>query len=76
MKYLAVVLLLILSFSVVLPADATVCRNFDGHQISIFSIKRSAKNYWEYRAIVSVDKVKIPSEGIVKLTRETADSRI
>ncbi|MBD2532357.1 hypothetical protein H6G97_23370 [Nostoc flagelliforme FACHB-838] len=55
-------LLLILSFSVVNPAFASVCRNNDYHQICILSINRSAKNYWEYRAAVSVDGVKRPTE--------------
>lgn len=62
MKYLALLLLLILSFSVAFPADASRCRNFNAHQICILSIKRSAKNYWEYTASVSVDKVKTRSE--------------
>lgn len=62
MKYLALLLLLILPFSVAFPADASRCRNFNTHQICIFRIERSAKNYWEYRAIVSVDGVKTPSE--------------
>ncbi|MEH1912366.1 MAG: hypothetical protein V7L05_13770 [Nostoc sp.] len=60
-------LLLILVFSVVDPAFASVCRNYadyDGlrHQICILSINRSAKNYWEYRAAVSGDGVKRPVE--------------
>ena len=66
MKYVGFVLksilLLIFCFSVAFPADAAVCRNFDAHQICILSIKRSAKNYWEYTASVSVDKVEKPSE--------------
>ena len=62
MKYVAVVLLLILPFSVALTADAAVCRNFDSHQICILSIKRSAKNYWEYTASVSVDNIKTPTQ--------------
>jgi hypothetical protein len=62
MKYVAVVLLLILLFSVALTADAAVCRNFDSHQICILSIKRSAKNYWEYTASVSVDNIKTPTQ--------------
>lgn len=62
MKYVALVLLLILTFSVGLPADAAVCRNFNSHQICILSIKRSAKNYWEYTASVSIDKVKTPTQ--------------
>ncbi|MGH8000531.1 MAG: hypothetical protein ACREPR_14155 [Brasilonema sp.] len=62
MKYIALVLLLILSFTIAFPALALVCRNRDAHQICILSIKRSAKNYWEYRAAVSVDGVKRPIE--------------
>ncbi|ARV61114.1 hypothetical protein BZZ01_23075 [Nostocales cyanobacterium HT-58-2] len=62
MKYIAFVLLLILSLTVALPASASICRNWDEHQICILSIKRSAKNYWEYRAAISVDGVKRPIE--------------
>ncbi|MEA5627821.1 hypothetical protein [Nostoc sp. UHCC 0251] len=56
--------LLILILSVAHPAFASVCRNYDGlrRQICILSINRSAKNYWEYRAAVSVDGVKRPTE--------------
>ncbi|MBX9257956.1 hypothetical protein H1Q63_29205 [Desmonostoc muscorum CCALA 125] len=61
-KYVIFVLLLILSFLVALPAFASVCRNYNRHQICILSINRSAKNYWEYRAAVSVDGVKTPIE--------------
>ncbi|OUL28874.1 hypothetical protein [Nostoc sp. 106C] len=53
-------LLLILSFSVALPAAASVCRNYNGHHICILSIQRSAKNYWEYRVAMSVDGIKEP----------------
>ncbi len=55
-------LVFILFFSIIFPVQASVCRNLQGHQICIISIKRSAKNYWEYRAIVSVDGVKRPLE--------------
>ncbi|MEG4226268.1 hypothetical protein QUA35_09295 [Microcoleus sp. N9_B2] len=52
-------LLLLISFlSVALPAEASVCRNDRGSEICIVDIKRSAKNYWEYRVILSVDGVK------------------
>ncbi|MEH2285706.1 MAG: hypothetical protein V7K90_31065 [Nostoc sp.] len=66
-KYIIFVLLFILPFCVVNPAFASVCRNSDDynglhHQICILSISRSAKNYWEYRATVSVDGVKRPTE--------------
>jgi hypothetical protein len=61
-QYLAFLIVLILSFLVMLPAEAYTCRNYKGHQICILSIKRSAKNHWEYRASVSVDGVKTPVE--------------
>ncbi|MEH2440226.1 hypothetical protein [Nostoc sp.] len=68
-KTVALVLVLILNLSAAYPAFASVCRNYDvddrlhqRHQICIISINRSAKNYWEYRAAVSVDGVKRPTE--------------
>jgi len=61
-KHVAFVLLLILGLSVALPAKASVCRNCDNHRICILSIKRSAKNYWEYRAAISFDGIKTPIE--------------
>lgn len=59
-----------LSVALPFPAQASFCRNSasvggslqDNHEICILSIKRSAKNYWEYRAIVSIDRVKQPVE--------------
>jgi hypothetical protein len=61
-KYLSACIIyfivLVLFFSLVSSAEASVCRNYQGHEICIISIKRSAKNYWEYRAVVSVDGVK------------------
>ncbi|WP_338022439.1 hypothetical protein [Argonema antarcticum] len=62
MKYIALVLLLTLSFAVALPAKALFCRNSNDRTICIISINRSAKNYWEYRASVSVDGVARPIE--------------
>jgi len=62
MKYITLVLVLILSFAAALPARAAFCRTVNGHDICILSIKRSAKNYWEYRASVSVDGVARPVE--------------
>jgi hypothetical protein len=61
-KYSVILLLLIFSLSVASPAWAMVCRNYEGHQICILSIQRSAKKYWEYQAAVSVDGVKTPVE--------------
>jgi hypothetical protein len=62
MKYIALLLLLILFSLVTLPAEASVCRNYQGHKICILTIKRSAKNYWEYRATMTVDGIKRPIE--------------
>jgi hypothetical protein len=62
MKYFVLVLLLIVATFFPSPAYASVCQNYDGHQVCILSINRSAKNYWEYRAIISVDGVKRPLE--------------
>ncbi|WP_265233556.1 hypothetical protein [Lyngbya sp. CCAP 1446/10] len=56
-------MLLLISFCcVALPAEASVCRNYQGREICIVDIKRSAKNYWEYRVTLSVDQVKQPLE--------------
>ncbi len=62
LKHLSLVVILTLSFSIMLPAHASFCHNDNGHQICIIDIKRSAKNYWEYRAVMSVDGVKKPVE--------------
>ena len=62
MRYIALVVLLCLSFSIARPALASICRNSNGQQICILSIERSAKNYWEYRAAVSVNSVERPIE--------------
>lgn len=56
-KFIALLLFLTLLFAVALPASASFCRNYNEHSICILSIKRSAKYYWEYRAVVSIDSV-------------------
>ncbi|WP_372726708.1 hypothetical protein [Nostoc sp. TCL26-01] len=61
-KHIALILLLIVSNTIASPAFAQVCRNYQGHRICIVSINRSAKNYWEYRASVSVDGKQTPIE--------------
>lgn len=45
----------------VTPARADFCRQVDTQQICILDIKRSAKNYWQYQAMVSIDGVKQPA---------------
>jgi hypothetical protein len=60
MKMMIFGLILIHFLFVSLPAEASICRNYQGHEICIITIKRSAKNYWEYRASVSVDGIKRP----------------
>jgi len=52
----------LLCFNFALPAQAAFCRTYGGKSICILQIKRSAKNYWEYRASVSVDGVVLPVE--------------
>jgi hypothetical protein len=61
-KYLVFLGLFISIFLFPLPADATVCRNFQGQQICILNIQRSAKKYWEYRVTVGIDGVAQPVE--------------
>ncbi|EAM48638.1 hypothetical protein WH8501_17000 [Crocosphaera watsonii WH 8501] len=43
-------------------AKAEFCRQINGQQICITKIKRSAKNYWEYRAAVKIDQETRPIE--------------
>ncbi|MBE9125384.1 hypothetical protein IQ257_02470 [Coleofasciculus sp. LEGE 07092] len=62
MKLMTLVLFLVLSFAIAFPAEASFCRNTKDHSICILSIKRSAKYYWEYRAVVSVDGIERPLE--------------
>jgi hypothetical protein len=48
-------------FVLVAPARADFCRQVAGQRICIIKIDRSAKNYWQYRAIVSIDGVEKPA---------------
>lgn len=63
-----VVVMLALPFAVWLfnvvsaPATEDACKTFSGHQVCISSIRRSARSYWEYRTVVSVDGTKQPLE--------------
>ncbi len=52
---------LILSFTWIQTVNASFCRKIEDHSICIERIKRSAKNYWEYRVLEKVDgKVRTP----------------
>ncbi len=43
-------------------AATDICRSIDGHEVCIVSIKRSAKNYWEFNAAVRIDGKRGPKE--------------
>lgn len=52
-----IVLLVGVSFLAAAPAVAVFCRAYQGREICILDIRRSAKDYREYRARVRVDGV-------------------
>lgn len=56
------ILLLSLTLAQTAPAKAAFCRTYKDNTICILSIKRSAKNYWEYRASVKVNGETRPIE--------------
>ncbi len=62
MKFLAVFLVLFFSLTLCFPAQALTCRTLNQNKICILSIKRSAKNHWEYRAVVSINGQQKPME--------------
>ncbi|HEY9764115.1 MAG TPA: hypothetical protein V6D07_16410 [Trichocoleus sp.] len=59
---LAVIMMGLLSLVPLSAKAAPLCRQIENHQICILTIKRSAKYFWEYRAVVSVDGVPRPLE--------------
>lgn len=48
------------SFIIAPRIEANICKFWSGHQVCVVRIKRSAKYYWEYRTILSVDGLKQP----------------
>ena len=61
LKNYFIILLFVLAFFVIIPrAEANTCKFWSGHQVCVVQIKRSAKYYWEYRTILSVDGTKQP----------------
>lgn len=77
-KLITIVLILLLSFTIAQPTQAAFCRTDKDNTICILSIKRSAKNYWEYRASVKVNGVTRPIEiyNCGDRTRIKADGKI
>ncbi|WP_310423104.1 hypothetical protein [Chamaesiphon sp. VAR_48_metabat_135_sub] len=51
--------LLIWSMSVA-PAYAEFCRGVEGLRVCIVKIERSAKNYWQYQAMTSINGIEQP----------------
>lgn len=62
MRWIGLLLMLALSFVPAQSAIAAFCRDLDGHSVCILDLKRSAKYYWEYRAVVRVDGIERPME--------------
>ncbi|MGP1386099.1 MAG: hypothetical protein ACTS2F_21250 [Thainema sp.] len=55
---------LTLGVTAIAPAAQALnyCRTVGEHEVCLLDVKRSAKNYWEYRAVVSVDGKQRPLE--------------
>ncbi|NEQ52136.1 MAG: hypothetical protein F6K11_18675 [Leptolyngbya sp. SIO3F4] len=49
---------------------APLCRTLSDHQVCVLKITRSAKYYWEYRAVVQVDNNRRPMGRYNCRTRE------
>ncbi|MGB3650008.1 MAG: hypothetical protein WBA41_02195 [Rivularia sp. (in: cyanobacteria)] len=63
MKLIALLLVsLSIMFSFALPANAETCSDYNGHEVCIINLRRSAKRYWTYRATISIDGKKLPRE--------------
>lgn len=62
LKIVILLLILCLTLIVASPAQANFCRQIKNQKICILTIKRSAKNHWEYRASVSINGKKTPLE--------------
>jgi len=57
----ALMLIGLFNITFIVPtAHAAYCRTVEHHEVCILDIQRSAKNYWEYRARVSVDRESRP----------------
>ena len=65
-RFVCVVIVAVALFLMPRPKDAIaaapICKTIDNHQVCIRKMKRSAKNYWEYWALVDVDGQRRPKE--------------
>ena len=59
-KCFILILFIVASFLIVPRTEADICKFWSGHQVCVIRIKRSAKYYWKYRTILSVDNKKQP----------------
>ncbi len=57
---LIIILFVVASLLIAPRIEANICQFWSGHQVCVVQIKRSAKYYWEYRTILSVDGTKQP----------------
>ncbi|MGB5772426.1 MAG: hypothetical protein WBM32_21545 [Crocosphaera sp.] len=63
LKIIVILWLALINWIIIIPsAQAEFCRQINDHQICIVKIKRSAKNYWEYRTKVRIDGETRPTE--------------
>jgi hypothetical protein len=63
MKKIAMLLSFLLVLGCAISTSASpLCRTHDEHRICLVEVKRSAKNHWEYRAVVSIDGIERPQE--------------
>lgn len=55
-RQISILLISVILFGAIAsPGEAALCRSVDSHQVCVIKIKRSAKYYWEYRTVVTVD---------------------
>lgn len=56
----ALLLVLVWATCIALPANAAQCQTIAGQEVCILNLRRSAKNYWEYWAQLSINGTKQP----------------
>jgi hypothetical protein len=57
---IALVLTLLWIVGIALPATAAQCQSIAGQEVCVLNLRRSAKHYWEYWTLLSIDGVKQP----------------